>query len=98
MQQLIIIMEDSKTLLWSPKFARAFERISSEFIQIEHAPSKMFANPCLITILKYATLFFLCTCFSLLHQSQPNKADTLSLAQRATTKANWLREQFCNFL
>jgi hypothetical protein len=32
MQQLIIIMEDSKTLFWSSKFPQAHERISLKFI------------------------------------------------------------------
>jgi len=42
--------------------------------------------------------FSLCTCFSLLHLYIPNTVDTLSLALRMTTTANWLKEQFCNFV
>jgi hypothetical protein len=52
MQQLIIIMENSKTLFWSSKFPWARERISSKFIESEHASSKMIASPCLVNIFR----------------------------------------------
>ena len=55
MQQKMI-MKDSKTLFWSSKFPCACERIYSKFMEIEHAPSKMFSSPCLVTTLNYHPL------------------------------------------
>jgi len=47
---------------------------------------------------QHAAVFFLCTCFSLLYSYDPNTVHSLSLALRGTTKANWLKEQFRNFV
>ena len=45
-------MENSKTLFWSSKFPQAYERIPLKFIESEHASSKIFTSPCLVSILR----------------------------------------------